>query len=93
MGIHDSPEPTSAQQDSAEEPIATHQRRSHQPRSPGESAGFTQQWVNESADRTARRQVQVQANVANNANRAPQYRTVTTEQPQPDLSQYEAEER
>lgn len=92
MGVHDSNE-TTQQRDDAEEPIATQRRRSHQQRSPGENAGFTQQWAADSTDRTARRQVEVQANIANNANRAPEYRTVTTEQAQRDLNQYEAEER
>lgn len=58
----------------------------------GENAGFTQQWAASTSDRTARRQVEVQANVANNANRAPEYRTVTTHQTPNEPNQYEAEE-
>lgn len=58
----------------------------------GENAGFTQQWAAASSERTARRQVEVQANVANNANRAPEYRTVTTHQTPNEPNQYEAEE-
>lgn len=92
MGIHDSADSPPTRED-PEEPIATQRRRTHQPRSPGDSAGFTQQWAAESAERTARRQIEVQANVTNNANRAPEYRTVTTQQPNADMSQYEAEER
>lgn len=95
MGIHE-PTETAAprEQDDAVEPIATQRRRTHQPRSPaGEGAGFTEEWATTSSERAARRQVEVQANVTHNANRAPEYRTVTTQQPQHDLNQYEAEER
>ncbi|XP_019534064.3 presenilin homolog isoform X2 [Aedes albopictus] len=43
-----------------------------------QSGGFTQEWSNSSDQRVARRQIEVQANIAGNPNR-PEYRTVTAD--------------
>ncbi|XP_058454800.1 presenilin-2 isoform X2 [Malaya genurostris] len=43
-----------------------------------QSGGFTQEWASSSQQRVARRQIEVQANVASNPNR-PEYRTVTAD--------------
>ncbi|XP_062561800.1 presenilin homolog isoform X2 [Armigeres subalbatus] len=43
-----------------------------------QSSGFTQEWSNSSDQRVARRQIEVQANIAGNPNR-PEYRTVTAD--------------
>lgn len=45
--------------------------------------GFTKEWASTSSERTARRQLEVQANVSNNPNRSTEYRTVTTEENPP----------
>lgn len=43
-----------------------------------QSGGFTQEWSNSTEQRVARRQIEVQANIAGNPNR-PEYRTVTAD--------------
>ncbi|XP_065085879.1 presenilin homolog isoform X2 [Ochlerotatus camptorhynchus] len=43
-----------------------------------QSGGFTQEWSNNSDQRVARRQIEVQANIASNPTR-PEYRTVTAD--------------
>uniref|UniRef100_U5EXI3 Presenilin n=1 Tax=Corethrella appendiculata TaxID=1370023 RepID=U5EXI3_9DIPT len=45
------------------------------------AAGFTQDWAASSTDRSVRRQIEVQANIAANPNRSNEYRTVTTSAP------------
>uniref|UniRef100_A0AAG5CV39 Presenilin n=1 Tax=Anopheles atroparvus TaxID=41427 RepID=A0AAG5CV39_ANOAO len=64
-----------------------------------QSAGFTQDWVAQRVERVTRRQIEVQANIANNPSR-PEYRTVTAEtsrsggdQPQGTSLYDQAEER
>lgn len=78
----------------AEEPIVASRRRSSRPtRSPEETetAGFTPQWSSTTNERAARRHTEVQANIAGNPNR-PEYRTVTTGQPENEPHFIEMEE-
>ncbi|XP_055700175.1 presenilin homolog [Phlebotomus papatasi] len=46
-------------------------------------SGFTKEWATTTNERSARRQLEVQANVSNNPNRSTEYRTVTTEENPP----------
>lgn len=56
------------------------------------AAGFSQEWHSNAGERSQRRQVEVQANIDNNPNRAAEYRTVTTAQTEAH-PEFEAEER
>lgn len=56
-------------------------------------AGFSEEWASTSEERTRQRQVEVQANVANNPNRPTEYRIVTTPPAQTQNPEQEAEER
>lgn len=56
----------------------THPATSPTSNAEDQSGGFTQEWNNSAEQRVARRQIEVQANIAGNPNR-PEYRTVTAD--------------